>query len=105
MIEGRKLPKDVIDYWPEVFGEVKLNVLPLRYLHAVLITFKDGKVWEVKITKEDHDKGWNSLEETIGELYKSYENRIDNIDFRLDTQSIRKDIETVTHKFLKKRKL
>lgn len=105
MAEGRNLPKEVIDCWPEVFGEVKLNVLPLRYLHAVLITFKDGNVWEVKITKEDHIKGWQSLEETIAELYKNYESRIDNIDFRLDTQSIRKDIERVTQKFLKKKKL
>ena len=106
MIEqGRRLPKDVVDCWPEVFGEVKLNVLPLRYLHAVLITFKDGKVWEVKISKEDHIKGWESLEETISQLYKSYESRIDNIDFRLDTQSIRKDIERGTQKFLRKKKL
>ncbi len=106
MIEqGRRLPKDVVDCWPEVFGEIKLNVLPLRYLHAVLITFKDGKVWEVKITKEDHTKGWSALEDTISQLYKSYESRIDNIDFRLDTQSIKKDIERVTQKFLRKKKL
>jgi len=103
--QGRRLPKDVVDCWPEVFGEIKLNVLPLRYLHAVLITFKDGKVWEVKITKEDHIKGWSALEDTIGQLYKSYESRIDNIDFRLDTQSIKKDIERVTQKFLRKKKL
>ena len=105
MTEGRHLPKEVVDCWPEVFGEVKLNVLPLRYLHAVLITFKDGKVWEVKISKDDHTKGWKSLEETIGELYKNYENRIDNIDFRLDTQSIKKDIERGTQKFLRKKRL
>jgi len=105
MTKGRNLPKEVVECWPEVFGEVKLNVLPLRYLHAVLITFKDGKVWEVKITKEDHIKGWESLEETIGELYKNYENKIDNIDFRLDTQSIKKDIERGTQKFLRKKKL
>lgn len=105
MTEGRTLPKEVVDCWPEVFGEVKLNVLPLRYLHAVLITFKDGKIWEVKISKDDHSKGWQSLEETIGELYKKYESRIDNIDFRLDTQSLKKDIEKGTQKFLKKKKL
>jgi len=105
MTEGRSLPKEVVDCWPEVFGEVKLNVLPLRYLHAVLVTFKDGKVWEVKITKEDQEKGWHSLEESISELYKNYESRIDNIDFRLDTQSIKKDVERITQKFLRKKKL
>lgn len=103
--QGRYLPKEVIECWPEVFGEVKLHVLPLRYLHAVIITFKDGKVWEVKITKEDHTKGWGSFEKSISELYKTYESRIDNVDFRLDTDRIRKDIERSTQRFLKKRKL
>ena len=103
--QGRKLPKEVVECWPEVFGEVKLNVLPLRYLHAVIITFKDGKIWEVKITKEDHTKGWSAFESSISELYRTYESRIDNVDFRLDTEKIRKDIEKITQRFLKKRKL
>lgn len=106
MIEkGRLLPKDVIECWPEVFGEVKLRVLPLRYLHAILITFKDGKVWEVKITREDQKRGWSSFEDSMSELFKSYENRIDNVDFKLDTNRIKKDIERVTKNFLKKRQL
>lgn len=103
--KGRVLPKEVIDCWPEVFGEVKLHVLPLRYLHAVLVTFKDGKVWEVKITREDQHKGWESFERSISELFKNYENRIDSVDFRLDTKSIRTDVEKVTKRFLKKKKL
>jgi hypothetical protein len=103
--KGRILPKEVIDCWPEVFGEVKLRVLPLRYLHAVLITFKDGKIWEVKITSETQRKGWDSFEESLSELFKTYERRIDNVDFKLDTDRIKKDIEKVTQRFLKKRKL
>lgn len=103
--KGRILPKDVIDCWPEVFGEVKLRVLPLRYLHAVLITFKDGKTWEVKITQEDQKRGWDSFESSLSELFKSYENRIDNIDFRLNTDKIKTDIEKSTRRFLKKKKL
>lgn len=106
MIEqGRTLPKDVIDAWPEVFGEVKLHVLPLRYLNAVLITFKDGKIWEVKVTAETQRKGWDSFESSLSELFKTYESRIDNIDFKLDTNRIKKDIERITQKFLKKKKL
>ena len=103
--KGRSLPKDVVDCWPEVFGEVKLHVLPLRYLNAVLITFKDGKIWEVKITLEDQKKGWESFEQSISELLKTYESRIESIDFKLDTGSIKQDIEKVTKRFLKKKKL
>lgn len=103
--KGRILPKEVIDCWPEVFGEVKLRVLPLRYLHAVLITFKDGKTWEVKVTAETQRKGWDSFEESLSELFKTYERRIVDVDFKLDTDGIKKDIEKTTKRFLKKRKL
>lgn len=103
--QGRNLPKDVIDCWPEVFGEIKLHVLPLGYLNAVLITFKDGKVWEVKITPEDKKKGWKPFENTLSDLFKNYESRIDNVDFKLDTERIRKDVESHTKRFLKKKKL
>ncbi|MEY4331783.1 MAG: hypothetical protein RLZZ196_521 [Bacteroidota bacterium] len=102
---GKSFPKDVIDCWPEVFGEIKLHVLPLRYLNAVLITFKDGKIWEIKITQKIKREGWDSFEKSLSELHKSYERRIDNIDFKLDTDRIRKDVEKVTSKFLKERKL
>jgi len=102
---GRPLPKDVIEHWPEVFGEVHLNVLPLRYLHTVLVNFKDGKTWEVKITAKTKKEGWSAFEKNLAELFKTYESTIDNVDFKLDTERVRKDIEASTQKFLKKKKL
>jgi hypothetical protein len=103
--QGRCLPEEVIRHWPEVFGEVKLNVLPLRYLHAVLVNFKDGKTWEIKITTKTKKEGWDSFEKSLSELCKAYETRIEKIDFKLDTERVKKDIEKETQKFLKKKKL
>ena len=102
---GKKLPKDVIEHWPEVFGDVKLNVLPLRYLHTVLVTFNDGKIWEIRISAVTKRQGWPVFEQNLNELIKSYEDRIDNVDFKLDTKLVRKDIEKQTQKFLRKKKL
>jgi hypothetical protein len=102
---GKILPKEVIDHWPEVFGEVKLNVLPLRYLHAVLISFKDGKTWEIKVTSKTKREGWDSFEKSLSELFKVYKHKIENINFKLDTERVKKDIERSTQQFLKKRKL
>lgn len=99
---GRILPDDVIECWPEVFGEVKLNVLPLKYLSAVLINFKDGKTWEIKITTRTKKAGWESLEQSLTELFKTYDNKIIDIDFKLDTNQIKTDIERKTKFFLKK---
>ena len=102
---GKVLPEDVIELWPEVFGEIKLNVLPLRYLHAVLVNFKDGKSWEIVITSQTKRDGWDSFEKTLSELCRTYEDRIENIDFKLDTKRVKKDIERTTQRFLKKKKL
>lgn len=102
---GKTLPKEVIESWPEVFGEVKLKVLPLKYLNAVIITFRDGKIWEIKVTTKTKNDGWDSFEKSLSELLKTYDRRIDNIDFKLDTDRVKKDIERSTQYFLKKRKL
>ena len=102
---GRILPKDVIAHWPEVFGEVELNVMPLKYLHTVLVNFKDGKTWEIKITEKTKREGWSAFEKNLAEICKTYEERIENVDFKLDTERVKKDIEKSTDKFLKKKKL
>lgn len=102
---GKPLPKEVIAHWPEVFGDVKLNVVPLRYLSTVLINFKDGKTWEIKITTQTKKGGWEIFEKNLSEMVKAYEEKIDNIDFKLDTNRVRKDIEASTQKFLRKKKL
>lgn len=102
---GKKLPKDVVKNWPEVFGEVNLNVMPLRYLHAVLVNFKDGKTWEIRITAKTKQEGWASFQRNLTELIKQYEHNVEDVDFKLDTQRVKKDIEKETQKFLKKRKL
>jgi hypothetical protein len=101
---GKPLPKDVIDRWPEVFGEIKLNVVPLSYLHAVKITFKNKKIWELELEKQA-TKNWESFEKEIREIITQYEDSIENIDFRLDTDRIKKDVTLYTKKFLKNKKL
>jgi hypothetical protein len=102
---GKPLPKEVVDRWPEVFGEIKLNVVPLRYLHAILVTFKDGKIWEIKMKEQGRKPDWDTLEKNIQEMFRTYEDTIENIDFRLDTDKVKKDVIKASQKFLKKKKL
>lgn len=102
---GKILPKDVVAHWPEVFEDVQLNVLPIKYLSTVLINFKDGKTWEIKVTAKAKREGWPVFESSLSELCKNYEDSIDNVDFKLDSARVRKDIERTTQQFLKKKKL
>lgn len=104
MTNGKPLPKDVIDRWPEVFGEITLNVVPLQYLHAVKITFKNGKIWEIELQK-DAKLDWDNFEKQVKETMSQYEDNIENVDFKLDTDRIKKDITKHTKKFLNNKKL
>jgi hypothetical protein len=99
--QGKKFPNDVIEHWPEVFGEINLNVVPLRYLDSVTVKFKNGKIWEVDLAGKD----WEIFEPSLKDMLSTYESDIDNVDFKLDTERIKKDIIKHTNKFLKKRKL
>jgi hypothetical protein len=104
VVNGRTLPKNAIDKWPEVFGEITCNVVPLTYLHTITITFKNAKVWEIRANKIMTDD-WDSFESHIKEVIKEYESNIESIDFQLDTDRIKKDITKHTKRFLDKRKL
>lgn len=104
MVNGKSLPKEIIDRWPEVFGEITCNVVPLNYLNSINITFKNGKVWEIKVSKNKVDD-WDSFESQFKEMVHQYESDIENIDFQLDTQKIKTDITKHTQKFLKNKKL
>jgi len=103
MQSRKKLPKDVIDSWPEVFDEVKFNVLPLRYIQTVNINFKDNTTWEIKLTTKIRNDGWETFEKILAETIHTYEHRIENIDFKLDTDRVKKDIKKKTQKFLNKK--
>jgi gas vesicle protein len=102
---GKCLPDDVIRLWPEIFGEVTLNVVPLSYVHTIEITFKNTKVWEIDFKKNLKAQNWETFEKEIKEVIRQYEDEIDKIDFRLDTDRIKKDMIKHTKKFLNNRKL
>lgn len=105
MINGKTLPNDVIDLWPEIFGEIHMNVVPLNYVHIVEITFKNKKVWEIDFKENLKLQKWETFEKEIKTIINQYEEEISNIDFKLDTDKIKKDIIKSTKKFLKNRKL
>lgn len=99
-----QLPPEVIDHWPEVFKDIDIEVVPLEYLHSVRVFFDDGKVWEIDIAKSKKQGLTEDLETTLEELFKQYDNVINNVDFRLDTKRLKEDIQARTRTFMKKRK-
>lgn len=101
MPSSKKLPPEVIDQWPEVFKDVDVEVVPIEYLHSIRVSFVDGKIWDIDLTK---DAGQVDIETAIEDLITEYEDQIINLDFRLDTDKVKKDIQKRTRRFLKRRK-
>lgn len=105
MIDAKLLPKDVIDSWPEVFGDIQMMVIPLKYLKTILVNFVDGRTWEINLTAADVKRGWKSLEQTLSDFFEKYSKNIKNIDYKIDMDRVKKDVQKTTNKFLKQVKL
>lgn len=101
----KKFPQDVIDLWPEVFGEIDLNVIPVRYLDTITVEFSNKEIKEIKLTTIHPDANWIEFEKKLKEVLQSYEKEIDNVDFKLDTERLKKDVIKKVNNFLKQRKI
>lgn len=99
----KKLPKEVVQHWPEVFGDIDVKVIPLDYLESVVISFEDGTQWEVALG-DQNTQGKESIEDLFSDLFDDYANDISSINFSLDTERVKKDIQSRTRSFMKKRK-
>lgn len=102
--QNNKLSQDVIDHWPEIFKDIKLNAIPLGYLQSVRVQFKNGKVWDINVEKSKEHEHLAAIEKSLTDLFNEYKDSIEHIDFRLDTLKLKEDIQKRTSSFLKKRK-
>jgi len=100
----RPLNKNIVDQWPEIFEDVDLSAVPLPYLHSVMITFKDGKQWNVILKELDRNSSDGNIPKNLYEFFQTHEEQIEHIDFRLDVEKLKKDVIKSTNKFLKRKK-
>ena len=104
MPQGRKkLPPEVIDHWPEVFEDIEISIVPLEYLHSVRVGFTDGKIWDIAIKSKTSDSV-EDLQTALDDLFEEYQDSIKSVDFRLDTDKVKRDITQRTKRFLKLRR-
>ena len=100
----KRLPKEVVAHWPEIFSDLHVESIPVEYLLSIKVTFKDGRNWEIRLKNNRQKMTNKELEKQITELFKTYGDAIKNVDFRLDTNKVKADITKRTKTFLKKRK-
>lgn len=90
--------------WSEIFKNLELSSLPIKYIHSIRVTFNDGKIWDVDIEKSRKRNVIVQIEDSLERLFFEYQDTIKDIDFRLHTNKIKKDIQKKTNKFLNKGK-
>ena len=100
----KRLPKEVVAHWPEIFSDLHVESIPVEYLLSIKVTFKDGKNWEIRLKNNRKKMTNKELEKQITELFKTYGDSIKIVDFRVDTNKVKADITKRTKTFLKKRK-
>ena len=101
----RLLPEEVIDVWPEIFGEVILTQLPFQYIEAILLTFKDGTSWEIDLDRKNKKSKFKDHEQHLLEILESYDDVLQIIDVKIDTSRVKKDVERSIKRMLKRIKL
>lgn len=103
-MSNKKLPKHVVDVWPEVLKDVDIQVIPIEYLQSIRVHFTDGKVWDIDIRESSKKRPDLDIEGAIEDIMRDYQDVIENVDFRLETNRIKEDIQKRTYQFMKKRK-
>lgn len=88
--------------WVDLFGEINTDVVPLKYVESVSITFKNNNSWEVSLPC---DRDWNTIERNLNEIARGYKTEITDISFNVDLLSIQNDISFTTAQFLQNNNL
>jgi hypothetical protein len=103
-----KLPPEVIEHWPEIFKDIEIKAVPVEYINSVVVRFDDGETWEIDLSPESLDVDEvdivEVIEDTLEAFFEEYDEYIESVDFRLNTQKVIDDITQRVSTFLKKRK-
>lgn len=87
------------EYWEEILNDIDMDFIPIEYINTVVVGFKDGKEWEIDITKSKQET--TDVDNVLEEFFEEYEDTIETVDFRLDTSRLKADIDKRTRRFLK----
>jgi hypothetical protein len=87
-------PADLVKQWPEVFEDLYINTMPVAYLEMLRLEFHNGRIWEIDLQEYAGDLDPNKILEILNE----YEAEISKIDFRININKLKVDIEEQTKK-------
>ena len=92
-----KPPRHLVKEWPEVFEDLYMNTMPVAYLDIIHLEFADGRIWEINIQEELDKQTPDSIADTLINTLQEYKEEIKKIDFKVDIEKLKKDIQSSTN--------
>lgn len=97
--QPNKLPKEIIEEWPEIFGDVDLIAVPAEYIKGLQVSFENGKVFDIDIEPDDEDSSElveNTIDQILSDFFDEYDEDVIDIDFQINTAKVIRDAKKMT---------
>ncbi len=94
-----KPPSHLVKEWPEVFEDLYMNTMPVAYLEVIRLEFKNGRIWEIDIKEQLSESHSQLVADKLVDTFQEYQEEISKIDFKIDIEKLKKDVEKETKKF------
>lgn len=91
-------PAHLVDQWPEVFTDLKIDSLPAAYIDSVVLIFDNGTVWELDIATEVKKSGATVAADNLQQTLKEYGEKVKKINFKIDIDRLKNDVKNETKK-------
>jgi hypothetical protein len=77
-----------------------MDTMPVAYVDKMIIHFTDGRIWEINIKEQLQKENSDAVAKKLLKTLSEYKDTIKNLDFKIDVELLKKDIQKKTKKIL-----
>jgi hypothetical protein len=88
-----KPPRHLVQEWPEIFEDLYMNTMPVAYLIMLRLEFTNGRIWEIDVQEQLSNSVPDEVAEKLLNIFQEYRNDIKKIDFQMDIERLKNDIQ------------
>jgi len=78
-----------------------MNTMPVHYLESIRLEFGNGRIWEINIAEQLSSSHSDIVANRLVETFAEYKEDIKKIDFKIDVEKLKKDIQNQSNDFFK----
>jgi hypothetical protein len=93
-------PNELIQEWPEIFEDLYMSTMPVSYINSIRLEFSNGGIWEIDVREQSKNLTDNYLSDKILETFYEYKDEISKVDFSINIEKLKKDIQRSSKKIL-----